>query len=247
MLFYGAVHILIAWLALQVIMGDQAQTDSKGALAEIASTTAGPVLLWTLALGLFLFALWQITEAAVGFTYITKTRKRTGRRIGALARTITATLIGIAAVQFAVGSGSTDSTGQQQALTAKVLALPYGQFLVAAVAVGILVTAFIVLRKGIKHTFEQDLDMSTLPDGSQRWVKRIGRVGWTGKGLAYAVIGVLVGTAAFTADPEDSGGLDKALHTLAGEPYGIVLLVLIAVGLAAFGVYCFAAARAHRV
>ncbi|CRK57392.1 Membrane protein, putative [Alloactinosynnema sp. L-07] len=247
MLFYGAVHLLIAWLAAQVVFGDRAQSDSKGALAEISKSPIGPALLWALAIGLFLFVLWQLAEAAVGFTYVHKERKRTGKRIGAVARSVTATFIGVGAVQFALGSGSTDSTGRQQALTARVLALPFGQVLVGAVALGILIIAIVVFRKGVKRSFTEDLNLSTLPDGSQRWVKRIGRIGWTGKGLAYGVIGVLVATAAVTADPEESGGLDKALHTLAGEPWGVGLLVLIAVGLAAFGVYCFAAARAHRV
>ena len=247
MLFYGAVHLLIAWLAAQVVMGDHAQVDSKGALAEIARTPAGPVLLWALGIGLFLFVLWQVAEAAVGYTYVHKPRERAGKRIGSVARSVTATIIGVGAIGLAQGSGSTDTTEQQQALTARVLALPYGQVLVAAVALGILVVAVIIFRKGVKRTFTRDLDLDSLPDGSHRWVERIGRIGWAGKGLAYALIGVLVGTAAVTADPNESGGLDKALHALAGEPYGVALLALIAIGLAAFGLYCFAAARALKV
>ncbi|MDQ3576517.1 MAG: DUF1206 domain-containing protein [Actinomycetota bacterium] len=246
MVFYGAVHILIAWLAVQVVIGDSAQADSKGALAQISQTTMGPVLLWALTIGLFFFAIWQLTEAAMGFTYVSEKRKRLGKRIGAGARAITGVAIGIGALQFAQGAGSTDSTGKQQALTAKVLALPFGQVLVGAVAVGILVIAVIIFRKGVKRSFEQDLDMSTLPNGSRRWVERTGRIGWMGKGVAYGVIGILVGLAAINANAEESGGMDKALHTVAAQSYGMVLLSLIALGLAAFGVYCFAAAKAHR-
>lgn len=246
MLFYGAVHVLVAWLALQIVLGDGAQSDSKGALAEIASTTIGPILLWTVAIGLFLFALWQYAEAASGFRYIAEKRKRVGKRVGAAARATTATLIGVGAIKIVTGKGGTNTTGEQQELTARVLALPYGQWLVGAVAIGILVTAAVIFHKGVKRSFTRDLDMSELPDGTQRWVKRVGRVGWIGKGVAYGVISVLVGAAAVTADPEESGGMDKALHTVADQPYGAALLILIALGLAAFGVYCFAAAKAHR-
>ncbi len=77
-------------------------------------------------------------------------------------------------------------------------------------------------------------------------MRRLGLVGWTSKGAAYAVIGVLVGLAALRANAAESGGLDKALHTLAAQPFGVLLLALMALGFAAFGVYCFAAARAHR-
>lgn len=247
MLLYGAVHVLVAWLALQIVLGGDAKSDSKGALAEIASTSIGPILLWTVAIGLFLFALWQLSEAASGFRYITEKRKRVGKRLGAAARATTATLIGVGAIKIVTGKGGTDTTGEQQELTARVLALPFGQWLVGAVAIGILVTAAVIFYKGVKRSFTKDLDMSELPDGTQQWVRRVGRVGWIGKGVAYGVISGLVGLAAITANPEESGGMDKALHTVAGQPYGVVLLVLIALGLAAFGVYCFAAAKAHRV
>jgi hypothetical protein len=53
--------------------------------------------------------------------------------------------------------------------------------------------------------------------------------------------------AAMQALPEEASGLDPALRTLAAQPYGVVLLVAIALGLAAFGVFCAFDARYHRV
>jgi hypothetical protein len=43
--------------------------------------------------------------------------------------------------------------------------------------------------------------------------------------------------------PGQSGGLDAALHQLLQQPFGSVLVALIAVALACFGLYCFAWAR----
>ena len=247
MVCYGIVHVLLAALMAQVVLGDSGeQTDQKGAVASIADTSFGPFLLWVLAIGLFFFALWQLVEAAVGYHWIAKESTRLGKRIGAAARAVTGVVVGFAAVEYASGSGARNSSQQQQEWTAKVLALPAGQFLVGAVAIGVLVVAFIVARKGVQKTFEEDLDMSRLPTGSRRWVERLGRIGWIGKGLAYAIIGLLVGIAAINADPKQSGGLDKALHTLAAQPYGVFLLAVIAAGFLGFGVYCFAAARAHK-
>ncbi|GAA2978563.1 DUF1206 domain-containing protein [Actinokineospora diospyrosa] len=247
MVFYGGVHVLIAWLALQVVIGQTGeQADSKGAIAEIAETGAGPVLLWALTIGLFLFALWQFAEGVAGHTHESRPRKRLAKRIGSGARGITAVGIGLGALDFARGAGSTNSTGKQQELTAEVLAMPFGQVLVGAVALAVLVLAAVLVRKGVTRSFEHDLDLSELPTGSRGFVQHIGRAGYIGKGLAYGVIGVLVGLAAVHADPERSGGMDKALHTVAAQPYGVVLLAAIALGLGAFGVYCFAAAKAHR-
>lgn len=247
MVFYGILYVLLAFITAQVVFGDGGeQADQKGALGQIAATSYGPFLLWVTAIGLFAFALWQLLEAAIGYTWIGKKRKRVGKRIGAASRAITGVILGFAAIKYASGSGGGDSSQQQQELTAQVLALPAGQFLVGAVAIGVLVIAFIVIRKGVKRSFEEDLNMGELPGGSRKFVERTGRIGWIGKGLAYAIIGLLVGIAAVNADPEQSGGLDKALHTLAGEPYGVFLLAVIALGFFGFGVYCFAAARAHK-
>ena len=43
--------------------------------------------------------------------------------------------------------------------------------------------------------------------------------------------------------PSEASGLDGALRNLLGAPGGPVLLTLVALGLIAFGVYCFGRAR----
>ena len=53
--------------------------------------------------------------------------------------------------------------------------------------------------------------------------------------------------AAVQADPERAEGMDVALRTLAGLPFGAVLLCLIALGFAGYGVYAFARARFAKV
>jgi hypothetical protein len=77
-------------------------------------------------------------------------------------------------------------------------------------------------------------------------VRRLGSVGYIAKGIALAIVGVLFGWAAFTYDPEKAGGMDAALATIKNQPAGTVLLVAMAVGIACFGVYCFAWARFAR-
>lgn len=49
--------------------------------------------------------------------------------------------------------------------------------------------------------------------------------------------------AAFTHEPRKSGGLDQALHDVLQRPFGPPLLVLMAAGLASYGVFCFRWAR----
>jgi hypothetical protein len=53
--------------------------------------------------------------------------------------------------------------------------------------------------------------------------------------------------AAFRFDPSQANGLDPALKALAGQPFGLILLAVVALGLGAYGVFCFFDARYHRV
>ncbi|HEY7593642.1 MAG TPA: DUF1206 domain-containing protein [Actinophytocola sp.] len=245
---YGIVHLLVAYLAARVAFGDTAQqADQRGAIEEIGSTAMGGFLLWVLAVGLFAFAGWQLLMAAKGYQWVLKKSRRTRKRIGSAARAVIGVALGVTAVRYASGSGSSGSSSdQQQTLTAKLLALPAGPFIVVAVGVAIIAVAIATAVKGFSKSFLEDLDMTDLPRGSQQWVRRLGVFGYVAKGVTFGIVGVLICVAGFNHDPKEAGGLDAALKTLAAQPFGTVLLCIVALGLAAFGVYCFAAAKAHK-
>jgi hypothetical protein len=114
------------------------------------------------------------------------------------------------------------------------------------VGVGILVAAGVIAYRGLRRKFVQDLDLSRVPPSAARLTRTLGAVGCTAKGVAYAIVGILILVAAITFDPNKAGGLDAALRTLARQPFGVVLLVLVAIGLAAYGGYCFFESRCRR-
>ncbi|RSD21906.1 DUF1206 domain-containing protein [Amycolatopsis eburnea] len=242
---YGVVHLVIAYLALQVAFGDSEQADQKGALQQIGSTAFGQVLLWIVAVGLVLFGLWQFLMAATGYEWVSG-GKRTRKRIGAAARGVVVILLGFSAFRIATGSGGGSSSRQQQEFTAKLLQLPAGPALVVVAAACVLGVAIAAGVKGAKKTFLEDLDTTELPGKSKRWIGWVGATGYLAKGVVFAIVAILLAIAGFQADPNKAGGLDAALKTLAAQPFGVVLLIVVALGLAAFGAYCFGAAWAHK-
>jgi hypothetical protein len=58
---------------------------------------------------------------------------------------------------------------------------------------------------------------------------------------------VLFVVAALRYDPEKARGLDAALRALADQSYGMWLLLLIAVGFVAYGLFAVAEARYRKV
>ena len=109
---------------------------------------------------------------------------------------------------------------------------------VSAVGLAILVMGGRLVYRGAKKKFVKDLT-----GGVTKAVTRLGQVGYIAKGIAFAIVGVLFCTAAITYNPNKAGGLDSALRTLRSQPYGSVLLTLMALGIAAFGVFCFVWSR----
>lgn len=247
MIAYGVVHLIVGWLALQVALGDGGeQADQRGAVQTIAEQPLGKVLLVLVAIGLLMFGLWQVWEAAQGHKHVADEKKRLRKRGTSALRGVLSLVIAVYAVRLLSGSGGSQGGETQKTFTAKLLEAPAGQVLVWIVALAVIAVGVDEIMKGVKKRFLEDLDMSKLPPNTQRLTTRLGQVGYPAKGVAVCIIGGLIAYAAITHDPDKAGGLDAALRTIADAPFGMFLLILTALGFIAYGAYCFADARAHR-
>lgn len=233
---YGLVHLVVAWLALQVAFGGGGDASQQGALRQLAEQPFGVVLLWTMAVGLLTLTVWQIMEAVVGRAGQRSARK-VRRRLSSLGRAVVYLVLAFTAARVAMGSGS--SSGQsEETLSARLMAVPFGRILVAVVGLAVVSVGISQIVKGVKRKFTEDLQ-----GGVSQSVLRLGTIGYCAKGIALAIIGLLFGWAAVTYDPEKAGGMDAALSTLRDQPFGVILLSLMALGIAAYGLYCFFWAR----
>lgn len=70
------------------------------------------------------------------------------------------------------------------------------------------------------------------------WVEWLARLGFAAKGVVYSLIGVLAIQYAFGQGGQTTGSTG-ALETIAGEPFGQILLGLIALGLVGYSVWQF--------
>jgi hypothetical protein len=244
LLAYGVVHLLIAYLALRVATGDGGKADKSGALQAIAASTGGVWLLWLIAVGLGALVIWQLAEAVWGERHLRGRRRLLGRAVH-VAEAVLFTYLAYAAGRIASG-GKAPSDADQQSLTARVLAQPYGKALVVAAGISVLVVAGIVIRRGLTREFTHQLDLSSASASVRRTTIRLGQVGYTALGVVYGIAGLLVVVAAVRSDPSQATGLDIALKTLAAQPYGVALLLTTAAGLAAFGAFAVLDARYRR-
>src|SRR5579859_2706658 len=85
---YGLLHLAIAWLAVQLVVGHQpGETDQSGAFATLAQQPLGRFLLVVVVIGLLAMAVWQLLLAAVGHRN-ERGMSRTFERVASLARTV---------------------------------------------------------------------------------------------------------------------------------------------------------------
>ena len=243
---YGVTHLLIAWIALQVAFGGAGQqANQKGAFQELADNTFGVILLWIIVLGFVAVALWRLSQAIWGYRYVSDKKKQLRKRGTSAFQAVVFATLAVWAATTAAGSGGGGGGGGQKA-TAGVLGLPGGQWIVGLVGLGIIVAGGNKIYSGWKKKFEDDMNMPSDQKARQA-VERTGQIGYIAKGVSIAVIGVLVVIAAIQFDPAKAAGLDAALRSLAQTPLGPWLLVVVALGLAAYGVFCWFDAKYHRV
>ncbi|MFI6425067.1 DUF1206 domain-containing protein [Promicromonospora sp. NPDC050880] len=238
----GVLHLLVAWLAAQIALGRPAgEADESGAFRTLARAPGGDVLLWAVAVGFAALALWQLATALLGAPTV---RNQVGARTKSVAKAVLYGALATSGARIAQGAGGSGSS--EESLTARVLAVPGGVLLVGAVGLAIVGVGAYHVVKGARKTFLRDL-VGTGGSAVAPVVVRLGQTGYVAKGIALGVVGALVVAAAVTTDPEQAGGLDEALRTLRDQPFGPVLLLVTAVGIAAYGGYSFARARLARL
>jgi len=243
---YGAMHFLIAYLAIRLAWGLRgADADQTGALQTVADGPGGAVLLWAIGVGMLALALWQAGEVLLWWHGLLDRAHRTRTALvcaKCLAKALVYAVLGITALLFAVGL-EYEADERLRDLTDDTLGIPGGAVLVAAVATGVIAVGLYTLVRGFTGGFMKDIDLPAAPDRWEPLIETLGRIGYVAKGIAFALVGALLWRAATSADVSTATGLDGALASIAGVAAGPWLLTAVAVGFAAFGLYALARAR----
>jgi hypothetical protein len=240
----GVLHLLLGYIVLRLALGTGGNADQSGALATLADQTGGQVMLWIAAVGLFALGLWHLAEAVVG----SKPSERSGnddspawKRAKSVGLAVANIAIAFSAMRFAMGSGQ--SSGRQNSgISAQLMQSGWGKAVLVAVGLGVLGVGGYHVYKGVSRKFYKDLRVS-----GGTGITAVGVAGYVAKGLVLAGAGILVIVATWVADPAKASGLDAAVKALGEAPYGKFLLILAALGIAAFGLYSFVRSRYGRL
>jgi hypothetical protein len=237
---YGFLHLMVAWLAVEVAVGNSAgKVSSQGAFRQLAQDTIGKVVLLAVAVGLFLMVVWQGLEAVFGHA------DRSGwglwlRRFRSGVTAVIYAFLGVQAVKTVFGSST---SGGAKSATAKLMDLPAGQVIVAVAGLVVFGVGVGMCWHSLSGGYAENLSAEGRRGDTGRAYLLAGRIGYFAKGIGACLVGSVICYAAVTHDPQKSGGLDQAVHDLVHWPAGGPILVLVAAGIACYGLFCFARSR----
>ena len=245
----GVVYLIIGGLAAKAAVGaGGTTTDRNGALRALYEQPFGKFLLAIVAVGLIAYALWSIVRAIVDPEGTGSDGKGIATRLGYTAVGLSYAALSAAAIQLVMGTGnggkSSDATTQDW--TAHLLTLPFGPFLVVMVGLVVIGVACYVFRKAYKADFQHELDLAAVSARIRKVTINVGRFGYAALGVVFTIVGIFLVVAAARHRAGQAKGLGGALAELAHQPYGHVLLAVVALGLVAYGAYSFVQARYRR-
>jgi hypothetical protein len=243
---FGVTHLVVAWIAVQIAVGRApAEGDQTGAFQLVREGPFGKVLLGVVAVGLAAMAAWQALEAAVGHRDV-RDGERVRERVMSAGRTAAYAFFAVAATKVLFSPGTSGADEKEKAANSLMDSGP-GRLLVGAIGVGLVALSVGLAWYGLTRHFERHLRTWEMSAPTRRTMRWLGQVGYVTKAVAYGIVGVLVVTAAVKYDPEASRGLDAALREVADQPWGTGLLLVVALGLAAYGLFVLAQARYRKV
>ncbi len=237
----GVLALLLAAKALdwsRTADAPNQEASPTGALKTIAQLSGGTVLMWVMAVGMLTYAVWRVVTALLpGGT----DAKAWVKRIGYLVSAVTYTTFALTAVSLTRSTAaSPDGNAKVSSLSSRIMEHSGGRAVIGmagAIAIG---AGLYRLVKGVHVDVSDELDLSGISTQRRLWTRRLGATGEIGRGIGIGLIGFFLVRAAVTYDANQATGLDGALRRLVTETWGLVIVVIVGAGFAAYGAFCLA-------
>jgi len=246
----GVVYMVIGALAIEAAWGvSSSNVDTKDALVKIITQPFGRVLLGIVAFGLFCYVAWRFVQALVDPENNGTDPKGILKRTAFVVSGIIYAGVAVLSVQMILGTGSNGGGGgnSKEDWTAKLLAEPYGRWLIIAVGVIFICLGLFEIYRAYSAKFKEKWKLSEMSRKEETWATRAGRAGQVARSVVHGLMGIFFIQAALQYNSEKAGGLGQALQTIASQPYGPWVLVVVAIGLFCYGIYCEVHARYRRI
>jgi Domain of Unknown Function (DUF1206) len=242
----GVVYGIIGILALKLAVGSSGKaTTQRGALMTLAQEPFGQAMLIATAVGLAGYALWRLVRAGIG--HGTEQNDSGFKRVAGVVSGLAYAALCVTAVKILTGASSSGGSNSPKQTTGGVLGWTGGTVIVGVVGAILIGVALFQGYKGVSKKFLEDSKTREMSRAIKRGFTAIGVFGHLARMVVFGLIGYGLVTAAVDYAPRRAIGLDGALSKLSHQPYGPLLLGVVAAGLIGFALYSVADARYAKV
>lgn len=247
----GVSFALVGFLAFKLAIGLKgAETNRAGALAQLSKGGWGSVVLVLIGVGFAGYATWRIVMAVTGEKVEDGDDRGAWKRVGDVARGLLYAGLTFTTLKLAFGGSSASAakgSRQQQSQTGTVLHWPGGRVLVIGIGLAFIGTALWNGYRAVSRKYEDQLKTWSIPRSQKRAIMGIAAAGLFSRLVIFGIIGWFLIRSAVSYDAKKAVGLDGALRVVSQQPFGRILLGIVALGLVCYAAFRLVEARYRKV
>ena len=244
----GVVYVTMGVIAL--LAAYHLTPHAVGAADAIEAWAEWPLglaLIVFAAIGLAGFALWRGLQAVLDADSHGKSLKGWGVRAGQAASGVVAAGLSLSAFKLLdhiLEVRTAEDGVSAHDMAVMLLALPHGDTYLMGVGLIMLFTGAGFAAQGLAQDFGKRLECG---EETRRWFVPLARAGYVSRGVATLPLGLYLYRAGLQARAAEARSWGDALDTLAQHRLGGVAMIVVALGLIAFGLFGFVEARFRRI
>ena len=240
----GIVYTLIGGLtfagAVNLIGGQT--TDQFAVIKFLQEQPFGRVILVLLGVGLLGYCAWRL------YTVLeedSSEKKTLAKHLGYIGSGLFYGGLGLFSLVLAIKGGAS-SDGGSSTILGDLLQKSWGQIAIGIGGVAFIGTGIYQFYKGWSEEFLDDLksNAKSKMDNYSAY-KTLGKVGYIARSPVYFIMAYFMLNAALTSDADKIKGMSGVFEYLKELSFGGVLVILLALGLLAHGLFMFVKAKYH--
>ncbi|MBB4078856.1 uncharacterized membrane protein YidH (DUF202 family) [Lewinella aquimaris] len=245
----GIVYSLIGIFAIAGVVGGAGGSGGgpKAVISWIGTNPFGQVLLFLIGVGLLAYCSWRWYTAVQDKKNEGKDKEGIVKRI---AYAVSGTAYGILsahAFKLAFTNSSGGGGQSKQDIIARILSESWGPYVIGAIALIMAGVAIFQLYRAVTNKHMDGIEGQQLSHDERETFKKTGEVGLTARFVVYGIIAYSLFKAATMDDASKFKGIGESLSYIENQSYGAALLVIVGLGLLAYGLFMFIRARYERV
>lgn len=240
----GVLYIVMGILALRIAQAkpDGKAVDLTGSVIVLVSNQFGRLVLLVIVVGLAAYSLWGFIRAV--FDPLHRGSNPSGyiERLGFVSSAVSYGLIVLFGVKILTGAGGASNDAERQTISS-ILEHPAGgslTVLIGLIALGVAVGQFVEAYRAV---FTRDLKGAEMSNTMRNLVTALGRFGMFSRGVIFLVVGWFLVQAGLHHNPGEVQGFGGAFLFLSAQPFGHLVLGIVALGVVALGLHSLACAR----